>query len=59
MIQAAISFFVLSIIAMIIGATGIAGVSFEIAKIFLIVFLLLAVISFFASMFTGRRKGFR
>ncbi len=59
MIQAAIGFFVLSIIAMIIGATGIAGVSFEIAKIFLIVFLILAIISFFASLFVGKRRGFR
>ena len=57
MIRAAIIFFLLSIVAMVLGATGVAGISFEIAKVFLVVFLLLALISFFASLFVGRRNG--
>jgi len=54
MIRAAIAFFVLAILAIVLGATGIAGVSMEIAKILLFVFLVLAVLSFLGSMLTGR-----
>lgn len=54
MIRAAIAFFVLAIFAIVLGATGIAGVSMEIAKILLFVFLVLAVLSFLGSMLTGR-----
>jgi uncharacterized membrane protein YtjA (UPF0391 family) len=46
MIQASISFFILAIIAYILGANQIAGLSMEIGKILIVVFLILAVISF-------------
>jgi len=55
MIQAAITFFILAIVAFVFGANGIAGVSLEIGKTFLMVFLALAVITFLVSIFTGRR----
>ena len=55
MIRAAISFFVLALLAYILGANGIAGLSIEIGKVLLFVFLVLAVLSFVASLVTGRR----
>lgn len=56
MLQAAIAFFVLALVAMILGAGNIAGVSMEIGRTLLWVFLVLAVISFVASLVTGRGK---
>lgn len=54
MLRAAIAFFVLALVAIILGATGIAGLSMEIAKILLFVFLALAVISLVGSLITGK-----
>ena len=59
MIQAAIAFFVLALVAIFLGATGIAGLSMEIAKILLGVFLVLAIFSFFLSLANGRKSRFR
>lgn len=55
MLQAAVAFFVLAILAMIFGASGIAGVSMEIGRILLFVFLALAVVSFVFGLVSGRR----
>lgn len=54
MLRAAIAFFVLALVAMFIGASGIAGVSMEIGRILLFTFLALAVISLIAGLVTGR-----
>jgi uncharacterized membrane protein YtjA (UPF0391 family) len=54
MIRLAIGFFVLAILAYILGAYGIAGLSMEIARILLFVFLAIAVISFVLAMIGGR-----
>lgn len=54
MLRAAIIFFILAIVAFVLGANGIAGLSMEIGRMLLIVFLVLAVISFFINMM-GRR----
>jgi uncharacterized membrane protein YtjA (UPF0391 family) len=54
MLRAAIAFFVIGLIAIILGAGGIAGVSLEIGRTLLIVFVLLAVVSLLVSLFTGR-----
>ncbi len=54
MLRAAILFFVLALVAMIFGATGFAGMSMEIGRIMLVVFLILAVISFVMNMISGR-----
>jgi len=54
MLRAAILFFVLALVALLLGATGIAGVSMDIGRTLLFVFLVLAVISFVASLITGR-----
>lgn len=55
MLRAAIAFFVLALISMLLGAYGIAGVSMDIGRILLFVFLVLAVISFLVSLGTGRK----
>lgn len=55
MISAAISFFVLALVAYFFGASGIAGMSLEIGKVLLIVFLILSTISFILAMVRGRR----
>jgi uncharacterized membrane protein YtjA (UPF0391 family) len=55
MLRAAIAFFVLGLVAILLGANGIGGLSLDIGKTLLFVFLILAVISFIASMVTGRK----
>jgi uncharacterized membrane protein YtjA (UPF0391 family) len=55
MLRAAIVFFVLALIAVIFGATGFAGLSMEIGKILLGVFLIMGVIAFVLSLTTGKR----
>lgn len=44
-LQYAIVFFVLALIAAAVGARGVAGISMEIARIFIIVFVILAIVS--------------
>jgi uncharacterized membrane protein YtjA (UPF0391 family) len=57
MLRAAIVFFVIALIAMFLGMNGIAGMSAEVGKLLLFVFLALAVISFVVSLASGRRSG--
>lgn len=56
MIKTAIGFFILAIIAFMFGAYGIAGVSMNIGKILLGVFLVIAVISLLAGLFYNQGK---
>ncbi|WP_255196882.1 DUF1328 domain-containing protein [Halorarius litoreus] len=44
-LQYAIVFFVLAILAALVGARGIAGITMEIARLFVLLFIVLAVIS--------------
>lgn len=44
-LQYAIVFFVLAIIAAAVGSRDIAGISMEIARIFIIIFVILAIVS--------------
>lgn len=44
-IELAVLFFILAIVAAVVGASGVAGMSMTIAKWFVILFLVLAVIS--------------
>ena len=44
-IELAIVFFVLAILAAIVGARGVAGISMAIAKWFVIIFIVLAIVS--------------
>lgn len=54
MLRAAVLFFVLGLLAVLFGAYNFAGVSIEVGKTLLFVFLILAVISFAASLITGK-----
>ena len=54
MLNAAITFFVLALVAFLFGAIGFAGISMEIGRTFLFVFLILAIISFVANMVRGK-----
>lgn len=54
MLRAAIGFFILALVAILFGASGIAGVSMEVGRLLLTVFLVLAVISFVVSLVTGK-----
>lgn len=56
MLRAAIVFFVIALLAILFGATGFAGVSMEIGKTLLAVFLVLAIISFVFSLISGRKS---
>ncbi len=53
MLRAAVLFFVLALVAILCGANGFAGVSMEIGRLLLMVFLALAVLSFIGSLLTG------
>ena len=55
MIRVAIAFFILALVAYILGANGVAGLSIEIGKNFLIVFMVLSIIAFLASLIRGRK----
>lgn len=55
MIRAAISFFIIGLVALLLGAVGVAGLSIEIGKIILVIFLGLAILSFLASLVTGKK----
>jgi len=55
MIRAAIGFFILALVAFFLGAGGVAGLSMEIGRLLLFVFLALAVISFVIAFVTGKR----
>ncbi|HUP58475.1 MAG TPA: DUF1328 family protein [Bdellovibrionota bacterium] len=57
MLRAAIIFFVIGLIAMFLGMGNVAGVSLELGKLLLFVFLGLAVLTFIISLATGRRTG--
>ncbi len=57
MLRAAIAFFVIGLIAFVLGAGNIAGVSVEIGQTLLVVFLILAVISYLISLSTGKKPG--
>ena len=55
MLQAAIMFFVLAIISAVLGLNGIAGLSMEIARILIGVFIILAIISGVVHIFRGNK----
>ena len=41
----AVVFFVLAVVAALIGSRGVAGISMEIARIFILIFVVLAIVS--------------
>ncbi len=55
MLRAAIAFFVIAIVAFVFGAYGVAGLSAEIGRLLLFIFLALAIISFVVNLVSGRK----
>lgn len=55
MLRAAIGFFIIALLAYALGGSGLAGLSMDLGKTLLVVFLFLAVISFIASLITGKK----
>jgi len=55
MLRAALGFFILALISVVVGAAGIAGITLDVARLLLIVFLILAVISFIIGIVTSGR----
>ncbi|MES3037668.1 MAG: DUF1328 domain-containing protein [Bdellovibrionota bacterium] len=54
MLRVALVFFILAIVALIFGATGLGGFTPELAKSSLIVFLILSGLAFTAGLLTGK-----
>jgi uncharacterized membrane protein YtjA (UPF0391 family) len=57
MLQLAVTFLVIALIAAFFGFAGVAALSWEGAKILFVVFLILAVLSFIGHGFRGRYHG--
>jgi uncharacterized membrane protein YtjA (UPF0391 family) len=57
MLRAAIVFFVIGLVAFFLGMNGVAGMSVELGKLLLGVFVALAVVGLLVSLVTGRRIG--
>ena len=55
MLRAAIIFFVIGLVAMALGAGGFAGLSVEIGRSLLVIFVVLSLISFIVSLVGGKR----
>ena len=54
MFRAAIAFFVLALLAVLVGANGIAGISMEIGRLLLGIFLVLAILSLVVGLVRGK-----
>jgi uncharacterized membrane protein YtjA (UPF0391 family) len=54
MIRAAIGFFVLGLLAILLGANNVGGLSIEVGKTLLFVFIVLAVLSAVVGLVSGR-----
>ena len=57
MLRAAIVFFIIGLIAMFLGMGNVAGISMDLGKLLLFVFVGLAVLSLVTGLVTGRRSG--
>lgn len=54
MLKAAISFFVLGLVFILLGAHGVAGLNVDIGKTLLFIFMILAIISFIFSLVVSK-----
>lgn len=55
MVRAAIGFFVIAMFAYLFGVYNVAGISMDIGRTLLFVFLILALASFLGSVLTGKK----
>lgn len=54
MLRAAITFFVIGLLLFVLGFYGVAGVSLEVGKLILFMFIIFSVITFIAALATGK-----
>lgn len=54
MIRAAVVFFVLALVALLFGLNGVAGLSMEIGKIIVLVFIAISALTFIAALAATR-----
>jgi uncharacterized membrane protein YtjA (UPF0391 family) len=59
MLRAALGFFIVGLVEILFGATGFAGVSMEIGRTLLFVFLILSAIAFVVGLVGGDRGSAR
>jgi len=57
MLRAAIIFFVIGLLAMFLGMNNVGGVSLELGKLLLFVFVGLSIVSFLISVIGGKKSG--
>jgi uncharacterized membrane protein YtjA (UPF0391 family) len=55
MLRASVFFFILGLLSMSLGIGNLAGVSFELGRLLLFLFLALSIVFFAGSLVTGRR----
>jgi uncharacterized membrane protein YtjA (UPF0391 family) len=55
MLRAAIAFFLIGLIAVILGANNVAGLSLDLGKLLLTIFVILAFATFAMNLVTGRK----
>ena len=55
MTRTAIVFFILALLAILFGSYGVAGITIELGKILLMIFLSLSLLSFIGSLMTGKK----
>lgn len=55
MLRAAIAFFVIGLIAFVLGANNLAGLSVDLGKLLLSIFVILALVTFLVNLVTGRK----
>ena len=55
MVRLAIGFFVIALISFVLGLNSFAGVSIEVGKMLLVVFLILSVISLIVGIASGKK----
>ncbi len=58
MIRAVITFLIIALIAYMIGAYGVSGITPEVGEILLLVFLGLSIVVFIIGLFRGRKVRF-
>ena len=56
MLQAAVTFFILGLLAMLLGSFGVAGLSVDTGEMILSIFLIFALMSFIGSAEIERKK---
>jgi uncharacterized membrane protein YtjA (UPF0391 family) len=55
LLGASISFFVIGLLSYLLGLNGVSGISIEMGKLLLLIFVVIAVLGFVTSVITGKK----